>query len=205
MNKIPTIYYEDIYEFCDVVDAEFSKRHYSAKKNDSTVDISIVAKYDMARKLINTFVDYGYEIACMDFHDPEYDGYEDEYIISLCYGLSDNKEMEIWCEPAKRGDDYLILGGDVFYILDECNSKIVPKVESNNVYFIELQDEIEDEYDDFADDLECGNCEECHIFDDSDDEENAKDDVYATVELTPEESQILDMLYHAFGLLKYVV
>lgn len=200
MNKIPTIYYDDIYTFCDVVDVEFSKRHYDAKKNDSTVDITVVAKYDLARKLINIFTDYGYEIACMDFHDPEYDGYEDEYIISLCYGLSDSGEMEIWCEPAKRKDDYLILSGDVVYIMDECNSKITKNVESDDVSFVELEDEIEGEYDEFVHDLECGNCDSKEY-----DEEDSQDDEYATIEFSPEEGQILDMLYHAYGLLKYMI
>ena len=51
MNKIPTICFEDVYEFCEVVDSEFNRRYY-ASKSDEAVDISIFAKYDNARKII---------------------------------------------------------------------------------------------------------------------------------------------------------
>ena len=204
MNKIPTICFENVYDFCETVDSEFN-RHYYASKSDEAVDISIFAKYDNARKIINILTDYDYKIANVNFNDPKIDGYEDEFVITLCARLSSYDAPEIWVEPAKRKDGYLLNEANATYILDECNSALLPKAGTVQTYFVKLKEDVEDEYDDFADDLECGNCEECHIFDDSDDEENAKDDVYATVELTPEESQILDMLYHAFGLLKYVV
>ena len=197
MNKIPTICYEDIYEFCASLNFEFENRYEMADEDD-TISISVVAKYDNARNIINILTGYGYEIANMEFHDPEYDGYKDEYIITICVRLSNNDIMEIWCEPAKRKDDYLILGGDIVYILNECNIKVVKKIESDKIYFVELEDEIEDEYDDFADDLECGNCEECHIFDDSDMEENDKDDEYVNLKLTRDEMETLHMLCHIF-------
>ncbi|HAU84211.1 MAG TPA: hypothetical protein DCW90_01475, partial [Lachnospiraceae bacterium] len=148
MNKIPTICYEDIYEFCASLNFEFENRYEMADEDD-TISISVVAKYDNARNIINILTGYGYEIANMEFHDPEYDGYKDEYIITICVRLSNNDIMEIWCEPAKRKDDYLILGGDIVYILNECNIKVVKKIESDKIYFVELEDEIEDEYDDF--------------------------------------------------------
>lgn len=43
MNKIPTICFEDIYEFCEAMDSEFNRRYY-ASKSDESVDISIFAK-----------------------------------------------------------------------------------------------------------------------------------------------------------------
>lgn len=205
MNKIPTICYEDIYEFCEAVDTEFCRRYYSSKSGEAIVDISIFAKYEKAREIINILTDYDYEIANIEFHDPEFEGYYDEYVITLCSRLSNNDTPEIWCEPSKRNGEYLINEANATYILDECNSKLVPKVQTDNTYFVELEDEIEDEYDDFADNLECGNCEECHIFDDSDDEEIQKDNKYVTIELTPEEAAIWDMIYHSFGLIKYLI
>ena len=53
MNKIPTICFEDVYEFCEAMDSEFNRRYY-ASKSDEAVDISIFAKYDNARKIINS-------------------------------------------------------------------------------------------------------------------------------------------------------
>ena len=31
MNKIPTICFEDIYEFCESLDSEFNRRYYAFK------------------------------------------------------------------------------------------------------------------------------------------------------------------------------
>lgn len=174
-------------------------------KDNSTVDIAIAAKYDTSRKIINILTDYGFEIANIDFHDAICDGYEDEFVISLCYGLNHSNAMEIWCEPAKRENEYIIFDGDEIYIFDECNSKIMNKVESNDVYIVELHDEIEKEYDEFIDDLELGNCngdcESCHEYNVSDD----TDDEYVNLKLTKDEAETLHKLYHVFGLLDLVI
>ena len=45
MNKIPTICFDDVYEFCEVIDSEFKKRYYASKWNEA-VDISMFAKYE---------------------------------------------------------------------------------------------------------------------------------------------------------------
>lgn len=131
--KSKTICYDDIFEFCEDVDSSFLRKYYAAMKDNSTVDIAIVAKYDTSRKIINILTDYGFEIANIDFHDAICDGYKDEFVISLCYGLNHSNAMEIWCEPAKCENGYIIFGGDEIYIFDECNSKIMNKVESNDV------------------------------------------------------------------------
>lgn len=76
-----TICYDDIFEFCEYVDSSFLRKYYAAKKDNSTVDIAITAKYDTSRKIINILTDYGFEIANIDFHDAICDGYEDEFVI----------------------------------------------------------------------------------------------------------------------------
>ena len=203
--KSKTICYDDIFEFCEDVDSSFLRKYYAAMKDNSTVDIAIAAKYDTSRKIINILTDYGFEIANIDFHDAICDGYEDEFVISLCYGLNHSNAMEIWCEPAKRENGYIIFEGDEIYIFDECNSKIMNKVESNDVYIVELHDEIEKEYDEFTNDLELGNCngdcESCHEYNVSDD----TDDEYVNLKLTKDEAETLHKLYHVFGLLDLVI
>lgn len=203
--KSKTICYDDIFEFCEDVDSSFLRKYYAAMKDNSTVDIAIAAKYDTSRKIINILTDYGFEIANIDFHDAICDGYEDEFVISLCYGLNDSDAMEIWCEPAKRENGYIIFDGDEIYIFDECNSKIMNKVESNDVYIVELYDEIEKEYDEFTDDLELGNCngdcESCHEYNVNDD----TNDEYVNLKLTKDEAETLHKLYHVFGLLDLVI
>lgn len=200
-----TICYGDIFEFCEDVDSSFLRKYYAAMKDNSTVDIAIVAKYDTSRKIINILTDYGFEIANIDFHDAICDGYKDEFVISLCYGLNHSNATEICCEPAKCENGYIIFGGDEIYIFDECNSKIMNKVESNDVYIVELHDEIEKEYDEFTDELELGNCngdcESCHEYNVNDD----TDDEYVNLKLTKDEAETLHKLYHIFGLLDLVI
>lgn len=203
--KSKTICYDDIFEFCEDVDSSFLRKYYAAIKDNSTVDIAIAAKYDTSRKIINILTDYGFEIANIDFHDAICDGYKDEFVISLCYGLNHSNAMEICCAPAKCENGYIIFGGDEIYIFDECNSKIMNKVESNDVYIVELHDEIEKEYDEFTDDLELGNCngdcESCHEYNVRDD----TDDEYVNLKLTKDEAETLHKLYHIFGLLDLVI
>lgn len=71
----------------------------------------------------------------------------DAFVISL---LDD----EIWCEPVKRENEYIFVEADVVYIFDNCNSKIVPKIEADEVYEVEVGNEYGD----------CENCD-CHDVD----------------------------------------
>ena len=132
MNKIPTICFEDVYEFCEAMDSEFNRRYY-ASKSDEAVDISIFAKYDNARKIINLLTDYDYELANINFHDPDIDGYEDEFIITLCARISNHDTPEIWVEHAKRKEGYILNEADANYIIEECSSEILTKVEIDKI------------------------------------------------------------------------
>lgn len=202
MNKIPTICFDDIYDFCLEVENEFFGRYHSLKDND-VIDITVIAKYEKARKMMAFFAEDDFELANVEFHDPNCDGYEDEYIITLCYGLSDNEEKEIWCEPAKNENGYLITEGQAVYILDECNKDMIPKVLGDKTFIVELDNEdLDDEDDDeFSDDLEIGtyhcneDCENCHEYDKDD-----KDDDYVTIKLDKFDVEMLHKLYNIFGI-----
>lgn len=119
------------------------------KEKDEFNSIAICAKYDEAKEIIAELVRSGYGIASIDkFDSEEYGGYKDEYAISLLEG-------QIWCEPAKIDEEYILIEADVVYIFDNCNSKIIPKIESDEVYEVEIGNE----YDDC--DGDCENCD-CH-------------------------------------------
>ena len=119
------------------------------KKKDKFNSIAICAKYDEAKEIIAKLVCSGYGIASIDrFDSEEYGRYYDEYVISLL-------EDQIWCEPAKRNGKYIFVEADVIYIFDNCNSKIIPKIEAGEVYEVEIGNE----YDDC--DSDCKNCN-CH-------------------------------------------
>lgn len=145
MIIIKTLHFEDYEDFaCAVSDA-----YDRVKSNDEYNSVDVVAKYEDAKEIIRELIGIGYGIAFInELANPEYDGYDDAFVISL---LDD----EIWCEPVKRDDRYIYVEADVVYILDNCNSKIIPKIEADEVYEVEIGNECDDC------DGDCKNCE-CH-------------------------------------------
>ena len=118
------------------------------KSDDEYNSVDVVAKYEDAKEIIRELIGIGYGIAFInELADPEWDGYDDAFVVSL---LDD----EIWCEPVKLKDDYIFVEADVVYIFDDCNSKIIPKIEADDVYEVEIGNE----YDNCDDN--CENSEE---------------------------------------------
>lgn len=148
MIIIKTLHFEDYEDFACAVSDAYDK----VKSDDEYNSVDVVAKYEEAKEIIRELVGIGYGIAFInEFGNPEWDGYDDAFVISL---LDD----EIWCEPVKRDDGYIFVEADVVYVFDDCNSKIIPKIEADEVYEVE----IDDDYDDC--DSDCENCG-CHDID----------------------------------------
>lgn len=140
MIIIKTLHFDN---YMDMVLA-VSDMYEEVTNKDELNSVCVIAKYEEAREILSTLISsMGYGIACIDISDV----LADEYVISLF-------ENKVWCEPAKRGNVYLTLECDYVYLLDNCNSKIVPKIESDEVYEVGIGD-FDDEYDD-----EC-TCSEC--------------------------------------------
>lgn len=115
-------------------------------------DLSIVAKYDEASVIVNELVRCGYDIHSMHLEDPECDGYDDEYIISLC--SVDGKD--IWCEPMVRKNGYINDESGCIFVMDNCSSHVISHLNSDYIYEVHV-----DEFDDYEDDDEC-----CCYYDD---------------------------------------
>jgi len=145
---IKTLHFEDYEDFaCAVADT-----YDRVKSDDKYNSVDVVAKYEDTKEIIRELVGMGYGIAFInELANPEYDGYDDAFVISL---LDD----EIWCEPVKRKNGYIFVEADVVYIFDDCNSKIVPKIESDEIYEVEIGNE----YDDCD-----GDCENCPAHDET--------------------------------------
>jgi hypothetical protein len=142
---IKTLYFKDYEKFACVMSDTYDR----VTSDDDYNSVNVVAKYEDAKEIIRELVGIGYDIAFInELAAPEWDGYDDAFVISL---LDD----EIWCEPVKRRDGYIFVEADVVYIFDDCNSKIVPKIESDEIYEVEIGNE----YDDC--DGDCKNCD-CH-------------------------------------------
>lgn len=142
MIIIKTLHFEDYEDFACAVSDAYNK----VKSNDKYNSVDVVAKYEDAKEIIRELVGIGYGIAFIDeFGDSEWDGYDDAFAVSLL-------DNEIWCEPVKRKDGYIFVEADVVYIFDNCNSKIISKIESDEVYEVEVGDF---DYD----------CENCGLYD----------------------------------------
>lgn len=148
MIIIKTLHFEDYEDFACVVSNTYDR----IKSDDKYNSIDVVAKYEDAKEIIRELIGIGYGIAFIDkFGNPAWDGYDDAFVISL---LDD----EIWCEPVKRDNGYIFIEADVVYIFDDCNSKIIPKIEADEVYEVGIGNE----YDDCD-----GDCENCPAHDET--------------------------------------
>ena len=138
------LYFDNFEDFACAVSDVYDR----VKSNDEYNSVDVVAKYEDAKEIIRELIGIGYGIAFInELADPEWDGYDDAFVISL---LDD----EIWCEPVKLKDDYIFVEADVVYIFDDCNSKIIPKIEADDVYEVEIGNEYDN-----CDDV-CENSEE---------------------------------------------
>lgn len=141
MIIIKTLHFEGYEDFACVMSDVYDR----VKSNDEYNSVDVIAKYEDAKEIVRKLIGIGYGIAYItELADVEYDGYDDAFVISL---LDD----EIWCEPVKRDDKYIFVEADVVYIFDDCNSKIIPKIEADEVYEVEIGDF----------DYDCENCD-CH-------------------------------------------
>ena len=141
MIIIKTLHFKDYEDFACTASDAYDK----VKSGDEYNSVDVVAKYEDVKEIVREFIEMGYGIAFInELANPEWDGYDDAFVFSL---LDD----EIWCEPVKRKDGYIFVEADVVYIFDDCNSKIIPKIESDEVYEVEIGDF----------DYDCENCN-CH-------------------------------------------
>lgn len=131
MIIIKTLHFEDYEDFaCDVSDV-----YERVKSDDEYNSVDVIAKYEDAKNIIAELVENGHDLAHIsDFARPDHDNYNDEYLIALDH-------EGIWCEPAKRENGYLYATGVVCYVMDNCNSKIISRIQSKVVYEVSIGDD----------------------------------------------------------------
>lgn len=114
---------------------------------DEYGNVTVVAKYDEAKEIIKELLRIGYDIACIDINNPEYDNYFDEYFISLNF-------EGVWCEKSKNENKYYNDESEIVYILDNCSSKIIEHCISTFKYEVNVgDDDYEDDVNDKEDDI----------------------------------------------------
>ena len=121
--------FDDYQEFaCEIADM-----YEDIRSNDRYDDVSVIAKYDEAVEVVKELLCIGYGLYCCELHAPEWDGYNDEYMISLMDG-------DLYVEPAIRDDGYLDEESCVTYVMDNCSSKALAHITSPIQYEVSISE-----------------------------------------------------------------
>lgn len=112
--------------------------------NDECFSVNAVCHFELAAELTEELIKQGCKISCLDIHDYKYMGYIYEFVVSL---LKD----EIIVDPAYkyskdgyRSDGYVGLGGNVVYVHEDCNSKLLKFIDTHEVYEFGIESTYED-------------------------------------------------------------
>ena len=126
------LHFDDYKDF--VIECDGKLR--SIIKFDKYNSVSIIALYKDARNIIKEFCCEGYELRSVEIHDEEFDGYFDEYIVSI-----DNIDgyLEVWCEPMSHKNRYIIDESTVCYVLGNCSSEVYNYIKSSYVYEVGIK------------------------------------------------------------------
>lgn len=103
--------------------------------NEEYATVDIIAHGDLTQEIIREVLSIKidedicpFSLGIIEFNPVNYDK---EYVVSI------NKEMEIWCEPAWRdneyGTGYVMMGGDEVYVHEDCNYKVWNSIDSDNI------------------------------------------------------------------------
>ena len=123
--------------------------------------VSFIGKYEDTARLIKELLMIYDEthIHQVSIETIDWDGYDKEYIVTL------DDDMNIWCEKAYQEEynRYLFVDDECVLVSDDCNSKILDGIDSDEVYEVGY---------DFDDEETCQcNCENCTCNEESDKQE----------------------------------
>ena len=140
---------EDLFEIAEAM--------YNEIENNNKEEAMFVGKYDEAVSVVKELIMLDYVIPySVDIHPEELDGYDKEYYVTL------DENLELWCEPAFPNDAYLYSATNILFVMNDCNSSILNKIdydESVEVTFGYEEDYLYPECGECCG--ECG-CHECN-------------------------------------------
>ena len=134
------LYFDDFEDLaCDIAD------RFDRLDKENFEDIAVIAKPDEVKEIFKELVCIGYDICNITYERIDWDGYDDEYILSMNHD-------GIWLEKFKREDGkYLTDESTITYILDNCSSKVIPYCKGKIVYEVTVG----------KDECGCNDCDEC--------------------------------------------
>ena len=135
------IEFEDIYDLAEIMDSYVTS---NVSEHEYPI-ISAYVDYKLAKSLVEILISMGNSIgAILELEDYEMSHYDKEYCIYLT-------EDGITCEKTFNDGSYYNGGGDISYVHEDCNSKLLSHIDSKTIYEFGIGED---------DDCECDNCEE---------------------------------------------
>ena len=132
------LYFDDFEDLaCDIADK------FDRLDKENFEDIAVIAKPNEVKEIFKELVCIGYDICNITYERIDWDGYDDEYILSMNHD-------GIWLEKFKSEDGkYLMDESTITYILDNCSSAVIPYCKGKTVYEVTVGE----------DDCDCDECE----------------------------------------------
>ena len=120
------IEFESVQELAEIMDTYIENK--LDESEDSYPIVSVYAKYDIAKELIEELILFGNRLgSIVELEDYEMSHYDKEYCVYLT-------EDGITCEKIFNDSSYYNGGGDISYVHEDCNSKLLSHIDSKTVY-----------------------------------------------------------------------
>ena len=118
------IEFEDIYDLAEIMDSYVTS---NVSEHEYPI-ISAYVDYKLAKSLVEILISMGNSIgAILELEDYEMSHYDKEYCIYLT-------EDGITCEKIFNDGGYYNGGGDISYVHEDCNSKLLSHIDSKAIY-----------------------------------------------------------------------
>ena len=135
------IEFEDIYDLAEIMDSYVTS---NVSEHEYPI-ISAYVDYKLAKSLVEILISMGNSIgAILELEDYEMSHYDKEYCIYLT-------EDGITCEKTFNDGSYYNGGGDISYVHEDCNSKLLSHIDSKAIYEFGIDED---------DECDCDDCEE---------------------------------------------
>ena len=133
------IEFEDIYDLAEIMDSYVTS---NVSEHEYPI-ISAYVDYKLAKSLVEILISMGNSIgAILELEDYEMSHYDKEYCVYLT-------EDGITCEKIFNDGSYYNGGGDISYVHEDCNSKLLSHIDSKTVYEFGIDED---------DDCDCPEC-----------------------------------------------
>lgn len=110
-----TLYFEDNYSFAEYIEDVYT----NIIDDDVDSDVAVLGHFNDIRMIASELCMYGYTLHSVSgLVDTE----KDEFLLAILH-------HEIWIEPAKFQNKYKRIESDIVYVLSDCNSSLLKRID----------------------------------------------------------------------------